>query len=110
MSWHQDATYWGLSEPDVVTAWVAFTESTPANGNGGVVYKLASVRLTARLNGNELDLSWPVAGPHLQAQANSPGVGINTNWFNVPSSTGTNHVVVPINPGNGSAFFRLFFQ
>jgi hypothetical protein len=32
VSWHQDATYWGLSEPDVVTAWVAFTESTPANG------------------------------------------------------------------------------
>jgi non-heme Fe2+,alpha-ketoglutarate-dependent halogenase len=33
VSWHQDATYWGLSEPDVVTAWVAFTESTPRNGN-----------------------------------------------------------------------------
>src|SRR5262245_42877309 len=29
VSWHQDATYWGLSEPDVLTAWVAFTESTP---------------------------------------------------------------------------------
>jgi len=33
VSWHQDATYWGLSEPDVLTAWVAFTDSTPANGN-----------------------------------------------------------------------------
>src|SRR6185503_18688758 len=33
VSWHQDATYWGLSAPDVVTAWVAFTDSTPANGN-----------------------------------------------------------------------------
>ena len=28
VSWHQDSTYWGLSTPDVVTAWVAFT---PAN-------------------------------------------------------------------------------
>src|SRR5262245_45744075 len=37
VSWHQDATYWGLSEPDVVTAWVAFTESAPANGNMKVV-------------------------------------------------------------------------
>jgi hypothetical protein len=37
VSWHQDATYWGLSEPDVVTAWVAFTESTPRNGNMQVV-------------------------------------------------------------------------
>jgi non-haem Fe2+, alpha-ketoglutarate-dependent halogenase len=32
VSWHQDSTYWGLSEPDVVTAWVAFTPSTVANG------------------------------------------------------------------------------
>ena len=37
VSWHQDATYWGLSEPDVLTAWVAFTESTPANGNMRVI-------------------------------------------------------------------------
>lgn len=32
VSWHQDATYWGLSEPDVVTAWIALSESNRANG------------------------------------------------------------------------------
>jgi hypothetical protein len=32
VSWHQDGTYWGLSSPDVVTAWVAFTPSTPLSG------------------------------------------------------------------------------
>jgi non-heme Fe2+,alpha-ketoglutarate-dependent halogenase len=32
VSWHQDATYWGLSEPDVVTAWLAFTDATVENG------------------------------------------------------------------------------
>jgi non-haem Fe2+, alpha-ketoglutarate-dependent halogenase len=32
VSWHQDSTYWGLSEPDVVTAWVALTPSNEANG------------------------------------------------------------------------------
>lgn len=32
ISWHQDSTYWGLSHPDVVTAWVALSESTVANG------------------------------------------------------------------------------
>jgi chlorinating enzyme len=37
VSWHQDATYWGLSGPDVVTAWVAFTPSNPANGNMRVI-------------------------------------------------------------------------
>jgi hypothetical protein len=32
VSWHQDSTYWGLSEPDVVTAWIAFTPSTVESG------------------------------------------------------------------------------
>ncbi len=32
VSWHQDGTYWGLSKPDVITAWVALTPSQPFNG------------------------------------------------------------------------------
>ena len=32
VSWHQDSTYWGLSKPDVVTAWVALTPSNLENG------------------------------------------------------------------------------
>jgi len=32
VSWHQDSTYWGLSQPDVVTAWVAFTRANAGNG------------------------------------------------------------------------------
>jgi len=37
VSWHQDATYWGLSAPDVVSAWVALTPSNMANGAMGVM-------------------------------------------------------------------------
>lgn len=32
VSWHQDSTYWGLSSPDVVTAWLALSPSTKENG------------------------------------------------------------------------------
>jgi ectoine hydroxylase-related dioxygenase (phytanoyl-CoA dioxygenase family) len=32
VSWHQDAMYWGLDPADVVSAWVALTDSTVANG------------------------------------------------------------------------------
>lgn len=32
VSWHQDSTYWGLSSPDVLTAWVALTPSNAGNG------------------------------------------------------------------------------
>jgi len=37
VSWHQDSTYWGLSKPDVVTAWVALSESNESNGAMQVV-------------------------------------------------------------------------
>ena len=30
--WHQDAYYWGLSVPRLISAWVALTESNVANG------------------------------------------------------------------------------
>jgi chlorinating enzyme len=32
VSWHQDATYWGLSAPDVTTVWLALTQANRANG------------------------------------------------------------------------------
>ena len=32
ISWHQDSTYWGLSHPDVVTAWIALSDVNIENG------------------------------------------------------------------------------
>lgn len=32
VSWHQDSTYWGLEPADIVTAWVALSDSTAENG------------------------------------------------------------------------------
>ena len=37
VSWHQDSTYWGLDPADIVTAWVAISESTHENGAMRVV-------------------------------------------------------------------------
>jgi chlorinating enzyme len=37
VSWHQDSTYWGLSQPEVATAWVALTPSNAANGAMAVI-------------------------------------------------------------------------
>jgi hypothetical protein len=81
----------------------ALVTNTSANGNGGIVYKLAPLRLTANLTGNNLDISWPVAGGRLQSEANLLGA----NWVDVPNSTATNHVVVTIDPANPSVYYRL---
>lgn len=32
VSWHQDATYWGLNKNDIVTAWIALSPSIVSNG------------------------------------------------------------------------------
>lgn len=32
VSWHQDSTYWGLSKPKVVTAWIALSPATIESG------------------------------------------------------------------------------
>lgn len=32
VSWHQDSTYWGLSAPDVCTAWLALSPATLESG------------------------------------------------------------------------------
>ncbi|HAA93441.1 MAG TPA: phytanoyl-CoA dioxygenase [Rhodospirillaceae bacterium] len=32
VTWHQDATYWGLAPPDVCSAWVALSPATVASG------------------------------------------------------------------------------
>ena len=42
VSWHQDATYWGLSSSDVATAWVAMS---PANKVSGCMKFIAGTHL-----------------------------------------------------------------
>ena len=87
----------------------AMATSTPPNGNGGVVYKLVSVRIAAQISGKQLNLSWPLPGMRLQLQIDSPGTGLGSNWIDVPNSTATNQVAVPIDPSQGSVFYRLAF-
>jgi hypothetical protein len=81
----------------------ALVTNTSADGTGGIVYKLAPVRLTIQVSGNLLNISWPAPGGRLQAQTNDLG----SNWITVPGSATTNRVVVPIDPANGSVFYQL---
>ena len=68
------------------------------------MYKLVALRLTFQRAGNLLDISWPVAGGRLQTQTNTLNA---INWVTLPGSTTTNRVIVPIDPANGSVFYRL---
>jgi len=58
-----------------------------------------------------LNLAWPAdhTGWELEAQTNSPQVGLGTNWVIAPGSGLTNEVTFPVSLANGSVFFRLLY-
>ncbi|HWX21150.1 MAG TPA: hypothetical protein VN578_14720 [Candidatus Binatia bacterium] len=37
------------------------------------------------------------------------GIGLTTNWVEVAGATATNQVFMPINPANGSVFYRMYY-
>jgi non-heme Fe2+,alpha-ketoglutarate-dependent halogenase len=64
VTWHQDATYWGLSENIGVTAWIAFTPSTRESGCMRIVggsHAQALAHRTAQGRANMLPLREEVA-------------------------------------------------
>jgi len=71
----------------------------------------APTNIVASVTGGTLYLTWPAdhIGWQLQAQTNSVQVGLSTNWVNVNGSTTTNQVAMPINPANGTVFYRLIY-
>lgn len=95
----------------VTGANVIWTNKLAVDGTIAVasVVSTTPTNITFTVSGNNLTLSWPVdhTGWFLQAQTNAPGIGIRTNWAIVPGSSSVNQVVTPINPANGSVFYRL---
>ncbi len=95
----------------VTGANVIWTNKLAVDGTIAVAYVVSTTptNITFTVSGNNLTLSWPVdhTGWFLQAQTNAPGIGIRTNWAIVPGSSSVNQVVVPLNPANGSVFYRL---
>jgi autotransporter-associated beta strand protein len=74
-----------------------------------VIVNPNSTNITATVSGSTLTLFWPQdhTGWTLQVQTNSLGLGLGTSWVDVPGSTGTNAVSIPVNAGHGAVFYRL---
>ncbi|MGC3956571.1 MAG: hypothetical protein QM813_00920 [Verrucomicrobiota bacterium] len=69
----------------------------------------AAPQLTATVSGSRLELSWPQShtGWLLQAQTNSNGIGIGSNWITSSESSDTNRIIRIVDPAQESVFFRL---
>jgi sugar lactone lactonase YvrE len=65
--------------------------------------------ITVGFDQAQLSLSWPLeyVGWHLQAQTNTLGAGLGTNWFVVPGSATTNQWTIPFDLASPGVFFEL---
>lgn len=98
--------------PNQVVTW----DQSGLLSNGSVKVASAISTLPPQLgfsfsSGTNLLLSWPPdhTAWHLQAQTNAPGMGLGANWFGVAGSTATNLLNIPVDPANGSVFYRLAY-
>jgi uncharacterized membrane protein YdcZ (DUF606 family) len=109
-----------LSVADVPFSWNGNTLALIVTNAYGTNISLVSLTVTNAVNlgrtnllfsvaGGQLTLSWPLdhVGWTLQTQTNRPGVGLGTNWVDLPASTSTNEVIIPISLTNGSVFYRM---
>jgi autotransporter-associated beta strand protein len=66
--------------------------------------------IVVSVSGGNLNLSWPAShtGWSLQAQTNTLGVGLATNWTTLGYEN-TNAVSIPIDAANPTVFYRLFY-
>jgi hypothetical protein len=93
----------------VISATNAFGESANSVQVSARPVSGAAASLGVALIGSQLQFSWPSdhTGWLLQAQSNSVGVGLGTNWVTVTGTDATNQMSIPLDAGNGSVFFRL---
>jgi len=91
-----------------VTADTPVAKILDAQGRPSTINTNSPV-LTNSVSAGSLTLSWPAdhTGWMLQVQTNSLGKGLGTNWVDVPGSTSTNTVSLPIVTANGTVFYRL---
>jgi hypothetical protein len=99
--------------PPLPGANLQWTNKLAINGTIAVVATSTvnpnPTNVTAVVAGGNLTLTWPSdhTGWTLQVQANSLSVGLNTNWIDVPGSSTTNSVTIPVGSTNGVVFYRL---
>ena len=102
-----------ITLPALPSTNVFWTNNLAVNGTIAVVATVTvnpnPTNITFSAAGGNLSLTWPAdhTGWTLQVQTNGLGVGLGTNWLNVPGSTVTNAASIPIGTAPGTVFYRL---
>jgi hypothetical protein len=78
--------------------------------SGASPVDITPTNITAVYSGNTLQLTWPSGQTGWELQTNSVDVANTNFWFLYPGSTGTNEVIVTIDPAQPKVFYRMHLQ
>lgn len=95
------------------------TANLVTNGGNTLALSITSIAPPVNLNptnivvtvtGNQLVLSWPAdhTGWYLQVQTNSLATGLETNWVTIPKTDLSDAYTNPVDPTNGTVFYRMY--
>jgi len=97
--------------PALPSSQLYWTNYIPVNGSLVVasLVNTTPTNITFSVTGNTLSLSWPAdhLGWYLQAQTNSVGAGLGSNWVDVAGSSSVTSETFTINPANPTVFYRM---
>ena len=100
----------GSNSLPVLNAGLAWNTN---NLNSGVLSVVQTVptNLVWNVSSTNLTLSWPAGytGWRLQVQTNALTAGLGTNWVDVPGSSLTNNVALPVDATKACIFYRLVY-
>lgn len=90
---------------------LTWSNALAIDGSVQVVPTIAgySTNITYSLSGSILTIAWPAThvGWILQTQTNALGIGVSTEWYDIPGSSSVISVPVDVNPANPATFYRL---
>jgi len=111
---YADYTTGGMMGSVGMTGTSAHTYGSTGSMDGAPLSQVITVvtppSLLVGLSNGLLQLTWPAnytGARRLQAQTNTVAAGLGTNWVNVPNSSGTNQISLPVDPANQAVFFLL---
>jgi autotransporter-associated beta strand protein len=99
------------SAPALDLAWDTSTLATDGTLRIITGSSLPPTNMSFQVTGNQLEISWPAnyTGWRLQGQTNGLNTGLSSNWGDIALSGATNRVFAPIDPANGTVFYRLIY-
>ncbi len=100
-----------LVDNGVYSVAVSNSAGTIVSSGARLTIPAEPVRIVPTLSDGTVNLSWPddQTGYRLQVQTNPRGSGLTTNWQWITNSSVTNGMTFPVNPSNGSVFYRLVY-